>query len=103
MVEAAEVWETGMAGNLAKACAANMEAAGNRRGWQQTWPGHSQCRTPAVIPPAAQPRLRLGRGRRISQVSSIVEMHGPSLTVGVSSVENYLVQTQAPPGEPRSW
>jgi hypothetical protein len=36
-----------------------MEAAGSRRGWQQTWPGHGQCRTPAVIPGAAPDMLFL--------------------------------------------
>jgi hypothetical protein len=48
-----------MARNVAKAGAAKMEAAGNRRGCQQAWPGHSQCRTPAVIPGAAPDMLFL--------------------------------------------
>ena len=54
-----------MARNVAEAGVAKMEAAGSRRGWQQTWPGHGQCRTPAVIPGAAPRRLRLGWGRQI--------------------------------------
>ena len=47
----------GLGDRHGKAGAAKTEAAGNRRGCQQTWPGHSQCRTPAVIPGAAPDML----------------------------------------------